>query len=98
MMEMVLYTAMVIITIAVLGIFVRIIKGPYPPDRILGLDAIGTNLIALIAIWSMISRTYVYLDLMLLIGVMSFIGTVAYARFLERGVAIEYDPNHENNG
>ena len=58
-------------------------------DRVQALDAIGFNLIAGIAIFSVLLNTHAYFDLILLIGILSFVGTISFARYLERGVIIE---------
>ncbi|MGC8228301.1 Na(+)/H(+) antiporter subunit F1 [Pseudobacillus badius] len=83
-----------LITIAMLGFIYRLIKGPTVPDRIVALDAIGINLVAMIAVLSMLFRTYVFLDVILLLGILSFIGTTAFSKFLEKGEIIENDRNH----
>ncbi|KZR59796.1 Na(+)/H(+) antiporter subunit F1 [Bacillus badius] len=86
--------SLVLITIAMLGFIYRLIKGPTVPDRIVALDAIGINLVAMIAVLSMLFRTYVFLDVILLLGILSFIGTTAFSKFLEKGEIIENDRNH----
>ncbi|PMX94968.1 Na(+)/H(+) antiporter subunit F, partial [Pseudomonas sp. MPR-R5A] len=63
------------------------------PDRVQALDNIGVNLIAGIAIISIFMRTSAFFSVMLLLGILSFIGTIAFARFLERGVVIESERN-----
>ncbi|HEY9577611.1 MAG TPA: monovalent cation/H+ antiporter complex subunit F, partial [Pseudobacillus sp.] len=39
-------------------------------------------------------KTYVFLDVILLLGILSFIGTTAFSKFLEKGEIIENDRNH----
>ncbi|AZU60693.1 Na(+)/H(+) antiporter subunit F1 [Neobacillus mesonae] len=75
--------------LSILAALYRVIKGPSMPDRVMALDNIGVNLLAGIAILSMFLRTYAFFDIILLIGILSFVGTIAFARFLERGVVIE---------
>jgi multicomponent Na+:H+ antiporter subunit F len=53
------------------------------------LDYIGINLIASIAIFSILLHTHAYFDLILLVGILSFVGTIAFSRYVERGVVIE---------
>ncbi|MFK2826527.1 Na(+)/H(+) antiporter subunit F1 [Bacillus sp. B190/17] len=91
MLETFLQLSLVLITMAMLGFIYRLIKGPTIPDRIVALDAIGINLVAMIAILSMLLKTYVFLDVILLLGILSFIGTVAFSKFLEKGEIIEND-------
>lgn len=68
------------------------------PDRIIALDAIGINLLAVVAIISVLIKSTVFMDVILLIGILAFLGTTAFARFLERGEVIEYDPHHRDDG
>ncbi|KIL75928.1 Na(+) H(+) antiporter subunit F [Bacillus badius] len=94
MLVIAMQVSLVLITIAMLGFIYRLIKGPTVPDRIVALDAIGINLVAMIAVLSMLFRTYVFLDVILLLGILSFIGTTAFSKFLEKGEIIENDRNH----
>ncbi|MFL8939153.1 Na(+)/H(+) antiporter subunit F1 [Rossellomorea oryzaecorticis] len=77
-----------------LGLIYRVIKGPTIPDRVVALDAIGINLIAIVALISMIIDTYAFLSVILLLGILAFLGTVAFSKFLEKGEIIERERNH----
>ena len=89
MFEIVLITSLFLLTLSIFAALFRVIKGPSMPDRVMALDTIGINLVAGVAILSILFRTYAFLEVILLIGILSFIGTIAFARFLERGVVIE---------
>ncbi|KMJ58786.1 monovalent cation/H+ antiporter subunit F [Bacillus sp. LL01] len=80
-----------IISVSTLGLVYRVIKGPSVPDRVMALDSIGINLIGITAITSIILRTDAFLEVILLIGVIAFVGTVAFSKFLQKGEIIEYD-------
>ncbi|MFD9627985.1 Na(+)/H(+) antiporter subunit F1 [Peribacillus muralis] len=75
------------------GFLYRLIIGPSVPDRVVALDAIGINLIAIVALASIVMDTSAYLEAILLLGILSFIGTVAFAKFIEKGEIIEDDRN-----
>ncbi|WP_374703334.1 Na(+)/H(+) antiporter subunit F1 [Bacillus sp. V3-13] len=83
--------SLLFISLSMLGLIYRLIKGPSVPDRVVALDAIGINLVAIIAIVSIILRTSAFLEVILLIGILAFIGTVAFSKYLEKGVIIESD-------
>ncbi|RJX40250.1 Na(+)/H(+) antiporter subunit F1 [Paenibacillus pinisoli] len=87
--ETVLITALCILLLAILANLYRVVKGPSSADRVIALDSVGINLIASIAVFSVLLHTHAFFDLILLIGILSFIGTIAFARFIERGVVIE---------
>ncbi|WP_078414156.1 Na(+)/H(+) antiporter subunit F1 [Priestia abyssalis] len=93
MIEGLLNTALVIISIATIGLIYRAVKGPSTPDRVMALDAIGVNLIGMTGIVCVIFRTDAYFEVILLFGIISFIGTIAFSKFLEKGEIIENDRN-----
>lgn len=93
MFDRLLGLALFLLAISITILLHRIIKGPSMPDRVLALDAIGINLIALMAVLSISLRTSAFFEIMLLLAILSFIGTVALTKFIERGVLVEYDRN-----
>ncbi len=97
MTDFLLLVSLSILALAILGCTYRLIKGPSMPDRIAALDAIGINLLAMIAIVSLLLDTQVFIDIILVIGILTFIGTTAFARYIERGVVMEHGDDHEGN-
>ncbi|GAK02772.1 Na(+) H(+) antiporter subunit F [Geomicrobium sp. JCM 19037] len=89
MFDVVLLISLLLLTLSILVGLYRVIKGPSMPDRVYALDLIGINMIALIAVFSIYMRSTAYLEAVLLLGILAFIGTVAFAKYIERGVAIE---------
>lgn len=89
MLNTMLIISLAILSLAILGCLYRLIKGPSMNDRIMSLDTIGIILLSMIAVLSMLFRTEAYLDIILLIGILTFIGTTALARYIERGDVIE---------
>lgn len=85
-----------IVSIAILGCLYRVIKGPSMADRIIALDTIGINLLAAVAIIGAMLKTGAFFETILLIGILTFLGTTAFARFIERGVVFE-NGNDEND-
>jgi multicomponent Na+:H+ antiporter subunit F len=71
----------------------RAIMGPSNPDRAVALDTIGVIIIAMSGLLAILTETTYFNDIILLIGILSFIGTVALAKFLEKGVIIDRDHN-----
>lgn len=89
MIDKLLLITLIILSVAILGCLYRLLRGPTLADRITALDTIGINLLAMIAVISLVLRTSAYFDIILLIGILAFIGTIAFARFIERGIVIE---------
>ncbi|WP_019536354.1 Na(+)/H(+) antiporter subunit F1 [Paenibacillus ginsengihumi] len=89
MMSHLLLLSLALIALAVAGCVYRLLIGPSVSDRIAALDMIGVLLLSMIAIIGMLLKTYAYLDIILVIGILTFIGTTAFARYIERGVVID---------
>ena len=67
----------------------RLIAGPSVPDRILALDTMFINTIALIILYGMSMDTGLYFEAALLIAMLGFVSTVAVCKYLLRGDIIE---------
>ena len=67
----------------------RIVNAPGVPDRILALDTMVVNFIAILVLYGIIAGTAVYFEASMLIAMVGFISSVAYARFILRGNIIE---------
>jgi multicomponent Na+:H+ antiporter subunit F len=90
---MIHFILMLSLSIMVISIAIcawRLVKGPSLPDRVAALDTIGINLLAMVAVLSVLFKTQSFIEYILLIGILSFIGTMALARYIERGVVFEY--------
>ncbi|MUV39556.1 Na(+)/H(+) antiporter subunit F1 [Lentibacillus sp. JNUCC-1] len=81
------------ISLSLVLLLYRIIKGPTNPDRAVALDAIGINLMGVAALVSIVLISSKLNDVVLLIGILSFLGTLAVAKYLEAGVIIDRDRN-----
>lgn len=77
------YMMLPLLTVAVLLAFVRLVRGPSLPDRIVALDLMATFGIGIMAVYSIATRQPVYLDVAIVVALISFLGTVAFARYVE---------------
>lgn len=87
-------TTAISIALLLLGIAIalnlwRLILGPSLPDRILALDTMYINAIALLVLFGIYQGSMLYFEAALLIAVMGFVGTVALSKYLLRGDIIE---------
>ncbi|MEC0169296.1 Na(+)/H(+) antiporter subunit F1 [Paenibacillus graminis] len=89
MISVLLNISLVILALAMLACLYRLIQGPTRSDRIVALDTIGIHLLAVIAVLGMQQRTEDYIDIVLVIGILTFIGTAALSRYIERDAVIE---------
>jgi multicomponent K+:H+ antiporter subunit F len=81
--------AMACVALAIVLNLYRLFKGPGAADRILALDTMVINAIALIVLHGILEETTMYFEAALLLAMVGFVGTVAYAKFLLRGDIVE---------
>ena len=85
MLDIVSQVTLVTLGLALLIAFIRLVKGPTLPDRIVATDLFGALVVGFIAVlagWSGVRAT---LDAAMVIALVSFLGTIAYATYVERG-------------
>lgn len=89
MIDIILYMSLIFFGLAIFITLIRVVIGPTFPDRVIAMDVIGVNLISAIAIVSIIYHTKAFFDVILVLGILAFISTISFSKFLERGVIIE---------
>ena len=77
---------LVIIGAGVILCLLRMVKGPTAPDRAVAVDTASTVTTALLVFLGYTFKRSIYLDVSLVYAVLTFIGAVAIARYLERGI------------
>ncbi len=82
--QLALWVGLPLLGAALLLALFRILRGPTLPDRIVGLDLLGTLGISVAAVVALAERDAVYLDVAIVLALLSFLGTVAFAAYLER--------------
>ncbi len=76
----------------------RVVRGPTLPDRILGLDMFVTVAIGFIAVIGIKTGFTLYLDIAIALGLVGFLATIAFARFvLTRGQVEQEEPRNAAN-
>ncbi len=89
MIAMAMPVAFALMALALLLNLWRVVRGPDLPDRILALDTLYINSIALLVLFGISLDTAIYFEAALLIAMMGFVGTVAVCKYLLRGDIIE---------
>jgi multicomponent K+:H+ antiporter subunit F len=89
LMNYALVLAFVVVGLCQLMAMVRVVIGPNTGDRILALDTMVINAIGLIVLMGLAQGTRIYFEASLIIAMLGFVSTVAYARFVLRGDIIE---------
>ena len=88
-MNIAIIIAFVAVAAAQVMSMVRLVIGPSVGDRILALDTMVVNAIGLIIMLGIAQGSRIYFEVTLIIAMLGFVSTVAYARFILRGDIIE---------
>lgn len=78
------YVILPILTLSVILIFYRFLKGPSLADRVIALDLLITTGIGIIAVYSIIVDQSTFLDIAMILALIAFLTTVAFSYYLEK--------------
>ena len=76
--------ALTMLALGAIFTFVRLMRGPSLPDRVISIDLIGILIVCVLVVVAGDSGQQAFLDVAMVIALISFVGTVAYARYIER--------------
>ena len=82
-------TASLAVALAMLAVaagltFIRLLRGPTLPDRVIAIDLIGVLMVCLLVVTAAATAQQAFLDVAMVVALISFVGTVAYSRYIER--------------
>ena len=75
-----------VLIVAILLTFVRLVKGPNLPDRVVALDLLAMIGISLIAAYAIATQEPAILDIAIVLALISFLGTIAFAYYIEQKI------------
>jgi multicomponent Na+:H+ antiporter subunit F len=83
-------SAMASFTLAVLSVslfiaLLRLIRGPSLPDRVVALDLMAAISVGMMAAYSILTQESAILDVAVVVALITFLSTIAFAAFLEQG-------------
>lgn len=84
-MTLLLHTALILIVILMLATSIRARRGPRTADRLIAIDLITTLLAGAMVVLALLFEQEMFLDVALVLGALSFIGTIAISRFVAEG-------------
>ncbi len=67
----------------------RLVRGPTVLDRVVALDTMTINTIALLVLLGVLRKSSLYFEAALLLAMVGFVGTVALCKFVLRGNIME---------
>lgn len=89
MIQTALYFAFACVSLSILLNVYRLLRGPSRGDRVLTLDTMVINSIAIIILFGISQHTTLYFEVALLLAMVGFVSTVAYCKFILRGDIVE---------
>jgi len=89
MLSVAISIASVLIGLSMVLSLYRLLIGPSVPDRVLALDTVFVNTVALVLVLGILFKTDLYFEAVLIIAMMGFVGTCALAKYVLRGDLME---------
>ncbi|MEJ6397395.1 K+/H+ antiporter subunit F [Yoonia sp. 208BN28-4] len=89
LLDLAVIVAFCVVAFAQVMSMLRLVIGPTTGDRILALDTMVVNAIGLIVLLGISQGTQIFFEASMIIAMLGFVSTVAYARFVLRGDIIE---------
>jgi multicomponent Na+:H+ antiporter subunit F len=80
--------AMLVIAVGMIIAFIRLVLGPTLPDRVVALDLITILGLGMLTVYAVASGESVYLDIGIVLALVTFLATVAFAYFIESGTPV----------
>jgi multicomponent Na+:H+ antiporter subunit F len=75
---------LIVLSVAMLLTFVRLVLGPSLPDRVIALDIMATQAVGMIAVYDIAMHEPIFLRVATVVALITFLGTVAFAHYVER--------------
>lgn len=76
--------AFILVMLGVVGGFIRLVKGPSLPDRVVALDMMTVLIVSFCGLYAILSGQTAFVDVAIVVAVIGFLATVALARYVER--------------
>lgn len=86
MTEMLWRLVLSLLSLSLILAFVRLVRGPSLPDRVVALDIAITMAMGIISVYAVQNDQPIFLDVALILALLSFLGTIAFAYYIERRV------------
>lgn len=83
-LDLSLIIAAPLLSLAFVFAFIRMVRGPSLPDRVVALDLMSTAAMGVIAVYAISTDEPVFLDVAIILALVAFLGTIAFAYYLIR--------------
>ncbi len=88
MSSLLLDLALLFMVLAMIPCVYRTIKGPTIPDRVIAVDAMTTVIVVMLGVYSFVQGSVFFMDVALVLSIISFVGTVTISKYLDEGVVL----------
>ena len=88
MTSLLLDFALLFMVFAIIPCVYRVIKGPTIPDRVIAVDAMTTVIVVMLGVYSFVQESVFFMDVALVLEIISFVGTVTISKYLDEGVVL----------
>ncbi len=85
LLNIALYISFALLFAGLFLTFLRLLKGPSLPDRVLAIDLFTMFVMGTIVLYSALTGLTIYLNAVFVMAFIAFMGTVAFARYIEKG-------------
>lgn len=83
-MTSIIYVASIILLVAFCIAFIRLLLGPSLADRVVAFDLMATIAASVICLYAILENRYIFTDAALVLALILFLGTIAFAYYLEK--------------
>jgi multicomponent Na+:H+ antiporter subunit F len=84
LLDFLYYGILPVLSLSVVLVFIRFLKGPGIVDRVIALDLLITIGVAIITVYSIINNQSTFLDIAMILALIAFLGTIAFSYYLQR--------------
>ncbi len=72
------------LTLTVVMCFLRLLRGPSLPDRIVAVDMLSAVAVGMMAAYAVATEEAIFLDVALVVALITFLGTIGFAYYIDR--------------
>lgn len=84
-MKLVITLTFILMSLALVVVFIRLVKGPTLPDRVVALELMASIMVGIIGVHAIYTGSGSFIDVAIVMALTAFLAAIGFARFLERG-------------
>ncbi|MBE0506002.1 MAG: cation:proton antiporter [Marinospirillum sp.] len=84
-MKLAITLTFILMSLALVVVFIRLVKGPTLPDRVVALELMASIMVGIIGVHAIYTGSSSFIDVAIVMALTAFLAAIGFARFLERG-------------